>query len=442
MSGHAKPSPPTGRAFNRNTLFSCAAIFVVAQILFLIGLGSPDQPYFDEVHYVAAARQLLAGQDTHNREHPPFAKELIAASIAVFGDDPLGWRYPSVFFGALALVGIYLWASQLFAEGEAALWATAITLLNQMLYVQARIAMLDVFMTAFIIWALVFFSASWHARRPRRWFAVCGACLGFAVASKWPGLIAWAMVAGIVLVVAVLKQWRTRFADVRASDWYRPDLWQEMRIRDWLLSLVVVPVVVYLLTFLPSGGVDLAALIRRQGEMWRGLASVPAEHPYLSHWFDWPMIRRPIWYLFAPNPCAPADRVANACTHQAVMLLGNPLVLWAGIPALLVSLHGWLMARRRDTFLIAASALSLSLAWAVLPKVGGYFYYYFPSVMVLGLALTYVFFETRLARWPWLRYIFLGATLALFIFFLPISSAAIGVTLPEYSERMWFGGWP
>jgi dolichyl-phosphate-mannose--protein O-mannosyl transferase len=124
------------------------------------------------------------------------------------------------------------------------------------------------------------------------------------------------------------------------------------------------------------------------------------------------------------------------------MLLGNPLVLWAGIPALLVSLHGWLIRRRRNAFLIAASALSLHLAWAVLPKLGGYFYYYFPSVMVLGPALAYVFFETRLARWPWLRHIFLGAAFGFFIYFLPISSAAVSVTLPEYGERMWFAGWP
>jgi dolichyl-phosphate-mannose-protein mannosyltransferase len=192
MSGVAAPSPPSGGALDRKRIFTCAAIFIAAHILFLIGLASPDQPYFDEVHYVGAARQLLAGHETQNREHPPFVKELIAASIGAFGDDPLGWRYPSVFFGALALVGVYLWARQLFAAGEAALWATAITLLNQMLYVQARIAMLDVFMTAFIIWALVFFSASWQARRPRRWFAACGVCLGFAIASKWPGLIAWA----------------------------------------------------------------------------------------------------------------------------------------------------------------------------------------------------------------------------------------------------------
>jgi predicted membrane-bound dolichyl-phosphate-mannose-protein mannosyltransferase len=51
------------------------------------------------VHYVPAARQMLEPVlpgPLLNPMHPPLAKELMAVSIRVFGDVPLGWRYPSV----------------------------------------------------------------------------------------------------------------------------------------------------------------------------------------------------------------------------------------------------------------------------------------------------------------------------------------------------------
>ncbi|MEM2992102.1 MAG: hypothetical protein QW467_02360, partial [Candidatus Caldarchaeum sp.] len=46
---------------------------------------------FDEAHYVPAVRKLLRGESV-NHEHPPLSKLLIAASMLVFGDNPLGWR--------------------------------------------------------------------------------------------------------------------------------------------------------------------------------------------------------------------------------------------------------------------------------------------------------------------------------------------------------------
>jgi dolichyl-phosphate-mannose-protein mannosyltransferase len=418
------------------TFLISAAMFLAAQVVFLLGITEPGQPYFDEVHYVGAARQMLVGSEALNREHPPLVKALIARSITLFGDNPLGWRFPGTCFGALALVGIYRWALELFAREGAAIWASAVTLLNQMLYVQSRIAMLDVVMVAFVIWALFFFATTWRARGVRLRFAACGAALGLAAASKWPGLIAWAMVVGIVLFVALLKHWQVRFENPRSGDWYRPELWRDMRLVDWLLSLALIPMLVYFVTFVPTEGFDLSALLRRQAEMWQSLASVPASHPYLSAWYDWPIIRRPIWYLFAPDASPSSDQI------RAVALLGNPLVLWAGIPAVLVCIGGWLLARRGDAFLIAAGALSLYLAWAIVPTAGGFFYYYFPTGMTLGVALAYLFYETQLARWPWLRPLFLVAALGSFAYFFPITSAAAGVTLPGYYARMWFGGWP
>src|SRR5207302_9595925 len=93
-------------------------IFFAAHFALLIGVTTPEKFYFDEVHYVPAARQLLEPMMPSpmlNPMHPPLAKQLMALSIRAFGDVPLGWRYPGVVFGTLAIVAMYFCGLVLFA---------------------------------------------------------------------------------------------------------------------------------------------------------------------------------------------------------------------------------------------------------------------------------------------------------------------------------------
>src|SRR3984957_14966531 len=131
-------------------------IFFAAHFALLAGVTAPNKFYFDEVHYVPAARQMLSADKSGpqlNPMHPPLAKQLIALSIDVFGDTPLGWRYGSVLFGALAIVGVYLCGLALFGVQSAAVAAAMIAFFNQMVFVQSRIAMLDIFALTFALFA-------------------------------------------------------------------------------------------------------------------------------------------------------------------------------------------------------------------------------------------------------------------------------------------------
>jgi dolichyl-phosphate-mannose--protein O-mannosyl transferase len=132
-------------------------MFVAVHVLLLIGLATPQKFVFDEVHYVPAARQMLAPAKTSpmlNPMHPPLAKELMALSIRTFGDNAFGWRYPGTLFGALAVVAIYLCGLALFKAQGPAIAAAVLALLNQMLAVAARIATLDVFALGFGLLAI------------------------------------------------------------------------------------------------------------------------------------------------------------------------------------------------------------------------------------------------------------------------------------------------
>jgi len=102
----------------RNVVIAAIIIFFAAHFVLVAGVTTPEKFYFDEVHYVPAARQMLESVTPTpilNPMHPPLAKQLMALSIRSLGDAPLGWRYPSVLFGALAVVAIYLCGLALFA---------------------------------------------------------------------------------------------------------------------------------------------------------------------------------------------------------------------------------------------------------------------------------------------------------------------------------------
>ncbi|HEY3678089.1 MAG TPA: phospholipid carrier-dependent glycosyltransferase, partial [Bradyrhizobium sp.] len=155
-----RESPSVPRYSALRTAIIAVVLFLGAHLSFLAGVSEPDKFYFDEVHYVPAARQMLEPVMPHpvlNPMHPPLAKQMIALSILTLGDNPFGWRYPATLFGALAIVAVYLCGLALFSAQAPAVAAALIAFFNQMLFVQARIAMLDIFALAFGLFGIAAF---------------------------------------------------------------------------------------------------------------------------------------------------------------------------------------------------------------------------------------------------------------------------------------------
>jgi hypothetical protein len=269
----------------------CAGVFVLGWVVFLLGITQPPNLYWDEVNYVPAVRGLLQGMIT-NREHPPLAKELIALGMLTFGDNPIGWRILPSIFGALALAGVFMWSFALFRGLRPALLAATFTLFNQMLYVNARFANIDVFNFAFIIWGIAAFTASWHAASPangRRLIMFAGACFGLSTACKWTGVVPWIITIGIVAVVRQFQRWRVRFAAPHELDWYSRSLWCEIRLRDWLIGLGALPLLLYYLAFLPTYGVlSLPEFVQHHVDVFSAMANSHQDAVLLSNWSSWP----------------------------------------------------------------------------------------------------------------------------------------------------------
>src|ERR1700738_3526567 len=199
----------------RNVIIA-VIIFVAAHLALLVGGTIPEKFVFDEVHYVPAARQMLEPATPSpmlNPMHPPLAKQLIALSIRSFGDGPLGWRYPGVLFGSLAIVAMYLCGLALFSRMGPAVAAALLAFFNQMVFVQSRIAMLDIFELAFGLFAIAAFMHGFRKPRPHLWFALAGLACGLSIACKWSGLFVLATCIAAIAVIRLMQGWHTRFAD-------------------------------------------------------------------------------------------------------------------------------------------------------------------------------------------------------------------------------------
>ena len=407
-------------AFLRRPLPLAVLIGALAQALFSWRLTIPTKLMFDEIHYVPAARTLWALEGPANTEHPLLGKALIGLGIALFGDDSLGWRFCSTLAGTAVVVGVFaiLWLG--LRRTRPAVVGAVCVLLNFTVFVQARIAMLDGFMAAFVVTGaacLLWSMRSAGAAAWRRWIA--GAVLlGLATACKWT---AAPYVAFAALAFLILR---------------RPGRWDGLHPIAALTALGLVSVATYFLTFLPAffyarEPLTLATLIPFQLEMYARQVQVLPSHTYQSSWWSWPLDRRPVWYLYEPVDGA----------QRGVLMLGNPAVMWGGLVAVAVCAWRWL--KRRDPAAGSAAALWIgSIAiWAAIPKSLGFFYYYYLSSIWLGVALAAAFdtVRDRLRYWDEM-FLVLAATL--FIHFYPILSAAALSGPGAFGRWMWLRSWP
>jgi dolichyl-phosphate-mannose-protein mannosyltransferase len=189
--------------------------------------------------------------------------------------------------------------------------------------------------------------------------------------------------------------------------------------------------VVYLAPFVLLHGWSLSDLVEAQRRIFGdNTTTAIAGHTYMSAWPSWPFLVRPVWFLFDKID---DDRIA------AIVLLGNPLVLWTALPALAVCLRDWIVTRRADAFLILSFYAGPYLAWALLPRILGFLYYYLPAATFASLALVYVLRRGNSPRW--LLWAFVAVACAGFVVMLPISAAFVGTSMATFNRLMIFQNW-
>jgi dolichyl-phosphate-mannose-protein mannosyltransferase len=371
------------------------AVLALAAFVRLDALGRPSTFVADEGFYARDAC-VYAGKSAHvcgisaeqTPEHPPLGKWLIALGIRVFGFDPSGWRTASALAG-IATVGLLFWLGlRLLGSTMAATLAAGLLAVEPLHVVQSRVATLDVFVTMFGVAAVLFCVLDRDAASARLlppWRLAAGAAAGAAVASKWSGVFALALVIGLTLL-----------AERRRLGPALPSL---------ALCLGLVPLTVYCASYAGRlHGTLLAApwshrslvraFVHRTDTMWHDQTGGFGTSSYQSPPWSWPLLQRPVVHYAS---------VANGQIRE-ILAVGSPLVWWIGFAAAVAA--GVSAIRRRDwdggELVIAAAVAVTFLPWLLLGlgRSFVFLYYMTPVVPFLCLAAAWaVAVAARRFRW-------------------------------------------
>jgi len=219
-----------------------------------IDVPLPHEP----AHLLADTAKDLPGSD--RTELLAIASDGRVAGIDI-GSNAFGWRIPGVLLGALTAALIYLLARVLFARRNIALIAAVLVVAEGMLLANSRIGMNDVYVTFFVLLAVLFLAPLYL--RPRRpWTAAglvlgVGIALGLALASKWVALYAIGGVGLLVLFRSALGRAITLLGmvgmtTVLGTMAVRPDAGADVT-RNWIFFVLMM-----VLT-----GLFVAAMVRR-----------------------------------------------------------------------------------------------------------------------------------------------------------------------------------
>jgi dolichyl-phosphate-mannose--protein O-mannosyl transferase len=373
--------------------------------------------YFDEQLFTGAAYAFVHGlADTYEEEHPPLGKVIIASGIKIFGMTPFGYRFMGALFGLLMLPLIYAFARRLFGSGIYPVIAVALFATDFMRFTMSRMATVEPFLIFFIIasWYFMFCYIETDFKLPLKKLllplALSGLFMGLAISVKWSGLYSALGLA----VIFFIDLWNRYKESPKVFKKHIKPL-----IRMCFVFFGIVPFIVYFLSYIPYMSMPymngFQSFIDNQIHMFTFHSSFPGQFDFEAPWYLWPFNIKPILlsgftYFDIPG----IDGMA-----YVIILMGNPVVWYLGLAALVYSL---IRKFDRDArFLIIAYAAQI-VPWMFISR-SMFIYHYFPCVAFLVLLLTRALAINNRRKTA----VAVGLlAVCVFIFYLPITS---GITI-------------
>ncbi len=424
------------------------AVTALAAFLRFVHLQQPPTFVFDEVYYPKAACILVGWSDETCRiesndekywrqqkwdvgswVHPPLGKWEIALGIKAFGMDPWGWRFTSALAGTLVVLFTAVIAQLLFGKPVWTFVAGLLIATEHLNVVMSRTALLDVHLELWVVLGFLFLllDRRWIERRSvdeeaaavdppethaldasgtivlspaipplpvpspvlRPWRLAAGVAFGAAAAVKWSG--AMALVAAFVIVYMWETTRRHRRGRTLGAAFGRAVTRETLGI---VIALVFVPIVVYMVTWLPwfhhfgwswdRWWENMTASIHfhRTGIQWTALdpktGAYTPTHPYYARAWKWIIDARPT--SFFVKDIGP--------DIEQVLAIGNPMIFWASVVAIPAVAVMWYRLRDwRAGFIVVVFAAQY-LPWFLVTR-PTFFFYVLPLTPFMILGITY-----------------------------------------------------
>jgi dolichyl-phosphate-mannose-protein mannosyltransferase len=496
------------------------AVAALAFVLRVWNAGRPNLLMFDETYYAKDAWSLLkhgyvqdyvddandkivdgdltglfTGQPTQI-VHPDGGKWLIGLGEQLFGLDAFGWRIAAVVIGSLTVLVLARLVRRLTGSTLLGCFAGLLLCFDGMHFVMSRIALLDVFLTFWLVCAVACLVADrdWVRSRLDRyrpfrpWQLLAGVCFGMACGTKWSGVYVLAVFGVLVVVWEVLAR-RDAYRRSPAPSG-RPPRWLTTTLAVGVpafVSLVVVALVVYVLTWTgwllhhevyeqrfgrgygdspPWGAYVDRPATGFLGEAWDALRSLwhyhvmtydfhtgaylaGKDHPYESHPLGWLLLERPVG-ADAQNdlPAASCGAPADSSCMREVLILGNPVLWWSGALALVAAVVAWVASRDWRWGVPVLGVAATWLPWFASTDRPIFSFYAVAVLPFTIIAITLVLHALMtMAASPRQRYVvglvaggFLVAVVITFWYFHPIYDHSL-VKYDDWRDRMWFNRW-
>ena len=335
--------------------------------------------------------------------------------------------------GSIMVILIALIAQRLFRNTFLTISASALLAMDGLALVHSRTALLDIYLSFFILLATYFFVMRWH------WWT--GLALGLAVATKWSGLYFLALFAAIALYRA--------FTHHTGRELIKPTL-------KTVLQYALLPISIYLSSW--SGWFSsnrgwardyssniITSFYHYHSQMLGFHTGLVEKHAYQANPWSWLVMGRPTsFYYQSPKGCG-ADNCA-----QEVLALGTPFLWWLGAIAIAVVIGFWInsFAQRRyepALNIIIAGIAAGYLPWFFFQKRTVFSFYAIVFEPFLILAIIYCTYLALIhfknSRNAYIFIVTIGLTIFInFIYFLPLFTADV-ITYDSWQARMWLPSW-
>lgn len=452
----------------------------LATLLRLPNLGTPHALVFDETYYakdalsllnfgvekkfVDGANEMLLASDGHNYlgifqdegayvVHPPIGKWVIASGEAIFGATPFGWRIAVALLGILSVLLTARIARRLTNSNFIGTLAGFLLALDGLHIAMSRTALLDTSLSFFVLCAfgaLIIDRDRQSNKSPRYWRWVMVLFLGLAVSTKWSGLYFAVMFGGLMLYWDLKR--RSKDGDI--ENWSRKDFLPALLMP---LTIVAIYISSWIGWFRSSVGwgrtwgetnsmgmlpSSLASLINYHKDMWHFHTTLTTPHSYQANPWGWPLMLRPTSFFYeTANTCG-----SESCS-QEVIPLGNPLIWWVGVLALILMLAFAINRRFSASLPIIAAFIAGWVPWLFFTKrtVFNFYSVVFIPYTVMALAILLYFLNSKIKsklpiekRWP--AIVFMVLVVAVAAYFYPLYVGG-SISYDYWHMHMWLKSW-
>ena len=351
--------------------------------------------------------------------------------------NAFGWRVVGALFGIGMVPIMYAFAKRLFKKSEYALLTAGLFAFDFMHYTQTRIATIDVYGVFFIIlmyyYMYQYYCMNFYSdglKKTLKPLFLAGLFFGLGAASKWIDIYAGVGLA-VLLFMSLIRRYKEYMAlrnsedeAVRAA--VAPFWKNTIKTLLWCcVFYIAIPVAIYLASYIPyvlsESHYDLEGIWGVQKFMLSYHGGLKATHPYQSPWWQWPLIIRPMWYYVTYD--------VSEGYVGTISAMGNPAVWWTCLVVSVVIIGRLIRGRMKTDKIWMVLLIGLAaeyIPWVLVPRCT-FIYHYFASVpFIILISVRALMQKEQLdGRYKCVKWIWLGAAVALFALFYPVITGVV-----------------